>query len=342
MSVETRNHTPFPFLGFESRGHRGEPFHILIVKATFHLKSGDYLRLLQDQPPLCMSDEYIGEPGQSSVVRESDLSPFKPTSDVTLSGTARNTTPSRAWLARLKVGTTEKTLRLTGPRKFYHRLIGGWGLSDPTPTTEVPVRYELAYGGWAGPKEKADVCNENPIGRCHLGRYSPVTKDELPAPQIEDPNDPITTLGKHHRPQGFGPIGRAWAPRLAKAGVFDDEWLATRWPDIPDNFDFAHYNSAHPDLVAPQYLKGDEPIHLDGFLADGPVQTALPSYLIYARVRLNSGQIAPCPLHLDTLHFDVDANTVALTWRARIPARFGIRVLEACLRNPQKGAQNGR
>lgn len=342
MNIETRNHTPFPALAFESRGHRGEPFHIQIVKATFHLQSGDYLRLVQEQPPLCMADEYYGEPGQSSVACESDLAPFKPTTDITLTGNARSDRPRSAWITQLKVGNIQKTLRVTGPRQFYHLHFGGWGLSDPVPTDNVPLRYELAYGGWAGPKEKADVCKQNPIGRCHFGRYRPQTKDDLPAPQIESPEAPVITLGDAVAPEGYGPTGRAWSPRIEKAGVFDDEWLSTRWPDIPDNFDFAHYNAAHPSLIAPAYLKGDEPISLDGFYPGEPLQTRLPNYFVFSRVRLQDGRIVVAPMYLDTLHFDTEKNTASLTWRSRIPARVNARVLETCLRTDKKGGSNGR
>jgi len=341
MSVETRNHTPFPALAFESRGHHGEPFHILIVKATFHLESGDDLRLLQEQPPLCMADEYRGEPGQSSVLRESDLAPFKPTTDITLTGTARSGHSRASWLATMRVGAIGKTLRLTGPRAFHFSRFAGWELGPPSLTTEVPVAYELAYGGWAGPEGKADVCKENPIGRCHFGRYSPEDKDAIPAPQIEDPRNPVTTLGTQHRPEGFGPTGRAWSPRIAKAGAFDDEWLQKRWPDIPDDFDFAHYNGAHPDLITPEYLNGDEPIHLDGFTAEGSISSQLPGYAVYCRARLHSGRIGILPMPLDTLHFDVDALTVALTWRGRISTTIDARVLETCLRADRKEGSDG-
>jgi len=342
MPVEIRNHTPFPNLGFESRGHGGEVFHILVVKGTFRLESSPVLKPIPDQRPLIMSDEYHSDPTCSSVRFECDINPFKPATDIHLTGTARSHEgkPRQAWEVALRVGTVAKQLRVTGPRHWEHSPLGGWILSKPEPAKEVPIRYELAFGGLYGEGKSAKVCEENPVGRGFLGGKSPPKDAPIPAPQIESPDHPVDKLDRVTRPEGFGPIARSWQPRLRKAGTFDDAWLRSRWPDIPDNFDFAHYNSAHPDLIAPGYLKGDEPVELHGFHTDGPVKTALPNFTVFCLVRLLDGVIAPAPMHLDTIVFDVDAHLAYLTWRCRIPAKLGVRVLESRMILP-KGDSHG-
>src|SRR4051812_3049633 len=105
MPVEIRNYTPFPSLGFESRGHRGEVFHVLVVKGTFALTGGAQLKPISDQRPLVMSDQYYGDPMSSSVRYECDVNPFKPASDIHLVGTARSFEgkPCQEWEVQLSV-----------------------------------------------------------------------------------------------------------------------------------------------------------------------------------------------------------------------------------------------
>ena len=59
----------------------------------------------------------------------------------------------------------------------------------------------------------------------------------IPAPQIESPLNHIVDFNTHYPPEGFGVIHRAWEPRLVLAGT-----------------------SAHPDLIYPDFLVGDEKV----------------------------------------------------------------------------------
>lgn len=337
MPLETRNYTPFPALGFESRGHRGEVFHVFVVKGSFRLQSVPLLKPIPEQVPLVMADEYHGDPTCSSVRFECDINPFKPATDIHLVGSARapGRQPRRRWTVRLKVGQIEKTLQVTGPRYWTRGFLGA-SLTEPELCTEVALRYELAYGGVYGEGKDAQACEQNPVGRGHTGGKRPTKNDDIPAPQIEAADDLIDGLGKRHKPEGFGPIARSWQPRLRKAGTFDDQWLKTRWPDVPDDFDFAHYNSAHPDLIAPGYLNGDELVELQGMDPDGIMRTALPGYTVFCLVRLMDGTIAPAPMNLDTVVFDVDKWLAFLTWRCRLPARLEVRVMEARMILPKE------
>ncbi len=43
-------------------------------------------------------------------------------------------------------------------------------------------------------------------------------------------------------------------------GLADEVWNKTRKPLLPKNFDRRYFNAAAPGLVAPGYLKGDEPV----------------------------------------------------------------------------------
>lgn len=121
-----------------------------------------------------------------------------------------------------------------------------------------------------------EVCLSNPVG-CgwlHKRWFKALRKARLarpktlPTPQIEWPNDsPLSTplMAKHPKgeldaramariaraygrsPAGFGPLGKAWAPRLALAGTYDARWLDERHPRLPEDFDFAYWNGAPAD-----------------------------------------------------------------------------------------------
>jgi hypothetical protein len=109
-----------------------------------------------------------------------------------------------------------------------------------------------------GVKASADVL-EAPVERSKIS--------ELRAPQIERWGHPVTTfdLVSHatpgldatqmaqvaasyaSTPAGLGAIGRAWTPRLQRAGTYDNVWLKDRWPYLPRDFDFAYWNAAPDD-----------------------------------------------------------------------------------------------
>ena len=154
----------------------------------------------------------------------------------------------------------------------------------------------------------------------------------LPAPQLEDPDWPVHSPFDRLPPAGFGPIARWWQPRINRQGTLDEEWLAHRHPHWPDDFDARFYNSAHPDLMAPDYLRGDEVVILTNCLAgsqriqSGNVslfshRTRLPGLAVKALAEQRSGKRTITRLALDTVGIDLDLNELTLTWRALFPTQ---------------------
>ncbi len=152
--------------------------------------------------------------------------------------------------------------------------------------------------------------------------------DVIEAPRIESPDDPVTALGDSHPPAGLGLLGRAWQPRLARAGTYDDAWLERTWPRLPSDFDFAYWNAAHPDLTARRWLRGDEAVELVGLFADGPRRFRLPGVWVYVLAIPEDGPMLPFPMKLDTVSFDVDAGTAALVWRLALPTSPAFEAIE--------------
>lgn len=328
-----RNYTPFVPLLFQSRNVRGQEFWTVALRGTFRIAPYAALVPDPDQRPIVEADVFHGEPGRSSIRMESDLAPFKPRADVHVNAvaTAPGTHAVPSFLTRMEVGKIDKTLRVTGPRRWVKER-GRWRLTEPEPCVEVPVRYEHAFGGmWSNNWGDVDVFEENPSGTAYLKPGEEPSGDVLLAPRIESPDDPVGAIGRVHRPEGLGPIGRAWLPRRALAGTFDEKWKQERWPDLPIDFDFAHYNSAHPDLVYPGYLDGDEEVALTNLHPSGELRFSLPRYRLALQLRLSAGPMAAASVNLDTLLLDLPEDRAHLTWRATFVERAPIRVVEVRL-----------
>jgi hypothetical protein len=246
----------------------------------------------------------------------------------------------------------EKKLLVTGPRCWEKGLLGKWTLNSPTaPISSLPLRYDYAFGGEnrvnlddpdghrlkAGfrlsPEQRSchpdgpdkaplahTICKTNPLGIGFVEDWYLKTKKPkiIPAPQIDDPKNPVAIFGKKYPPQGFGVITKASKQRLELAGTYGDAWLETRWPDLPEDFEMSYWNGAHPDMQVP-YLRGDEVITLTNLTPGGQLSFALPGDTPVMAVRSASGKTATVSAKLDTLLIEPDLQKVSLVWRAVMP-----------------------
>ena len=266
----------------------------------------------------------------------------------------------------------DKTLRVHAPRRFELTLWGGWQLRGGSPVAKVPLLYERAYGGASvvvDPRASRDTAaplhllNEvnysNPLGcgwwhRDHLvalkdaGLQQP---DHLPAPQFEYPDDPVkapdftaqaaglavTEMGHAgrayaHRPAGFGPLGRAWTPRVQAAGSYDARWLQERWPNLPEDFDMGYWCCAPADQQMP-FPAPDMYLELGNLIEprlcpSGHALLQLPGHRTSALFRLQSGLLVGGPCVIDTLALNTDTMQLSLTWRASLACTMAARVAE--------------
>jgi hypothetical protein len=228
----------------------------------------------------------------------------------------------------------DKQLIINGSRFWQHRTLRGWALSESQPALAVPLQYELAYGGSfntkTGQPVMADPENEainayefNPVGMGYADKSKRDKSKNYHAAQFESPTDLIKDIDTHYKPQGFGPINRWWSPRKQFAGTYDAHWLDTQAPGMPNDFEFDFYNSAHPDMVIPGYLKGDEWIELTGFLGQGTVRTQLAAYEFVAVLNSAEGRLITKRPQLDTLTIDTDKGLILGTWRMVVPRSLG-------------------
>lgn len=330
--MEITNHTPLtPFL-FSSQDPQGRDFGVILFRGTFELRDRCPLELVRGPAEIIYSDTYYGEPTHTSLRREGDLSPYKPRADIHILATAMAPAgrPASSWHVEARVGALGKTLRVTGPRRWVHRAIGGWRLSAPEPCMEVPLRYEYAYGGtFRREGRESAVCEENPVGMGFVRLADLRSGEEVPAPRIESTDKPIGELGHSHKPEGMGPLAPAWLPRRAYAGTFDERWREGPQPRLPADFDYAFYNSAHPDLIYPAFLLGDEEIYLENLHARGRLTTRLPGLELGILVYFKEGGAGVVPTWIDTLVIDTHEMRVHVTWRACYSKRRTISAMVA-------------
>lgn len=337
--MEFQNQTPFMPLVFESQDVEDRRHHVIVLKGAYEIVHGQRLKLAPKPKPLTMADEYYGDPTKTSLKRESDLAPFKPRADIHFVDPVARAPGGKAsprWQVKVQVGPVQKTLQVTGPRQWERKSFAGWKLTEPTPVTEVPLRYENAFGGFWQHKDENGVWEENPLGKGFVNPKYLDAKQPVPAPQIEAPNEPITELGKTHKPQGLGPLARAWQPRRGKAGTFDDAWLKDRWPNLPRDFSFDHYNSSHPDLIAPSHFRGDEAVVLEGLSPEGPLTFRLPGHRVLVALENSAGAILPAEMFLDTVEIDAGRRECSLVWRMRLPKELPLRAVVAGLIPPKE------
>ena len=379
---ETVNHTPWPAQNFLHVDPEGDVFHVLVCRTTYSLRGmqrdGDrpsqpILLPGEQQPPLVTEDRYEGLVNVSSVLEESDFAPYKPLCDVLLVN-AQGHAPEGQALPRWSVGFRfgeefSKVLQVTGPRQYERRNDGdAWRLSDPVPTTRVPITYQLAFGGpnvvaaHAKPpvegQEPPQFYFPNPIGTGRWGgketkqwiereieqrsrhpvppapnehaNFSP--RATYNGPQIEEHGRAFQGDEQNYPVVGFGPVSRWWQPRHRLAGTHDEQWKARQWPKSPKDHDYRYWNCAPEDQQIP-YPQGGEEIALANLTPPvqglvGPVRFLLPEQPLSALVRMEAGPLLLIPMSIDTIVIDVGRGMLSVVRRVLIPSSLNVRKLE--------------
>lgn len=241
-----------------------------------------------------------------------------------------------------------------------------WQLSAPEPFLQLPLLYAYAYGGQcrieaddcaakdvppairitAGTAAAHDSCQANPLGRGFARHWYLDLKHitEVPAPRIMPAAQACTAAqfwqgagGKElPAPAGLAAIGRGWLPRRALAGNIAEkqQWNVDEVPALPEDFDFAYWNSTPPDQQCP-YLAGLEQFTLTNLCRhDHPsaridqrgntvLRFTLPPQVMCLLLADKNDQLLVRRLAIDTVLIDPQAATVELVWRAIVPADAG-------------------
>ena len=131
---------------------------------------------------------------------------------------------------------------------------------------------------------------------------------------------------------GLRVLAQLLQPRRALAGSYDEVWKATRWPRLPDDFDFAYWNCA-PDDQQIDYPQGGELVKLVNLVApeqaaEGSLAFRLPRNELKLLLHLDAGIPLFKAMNVDTLIIDAEAMKLTIVARCTVAAASGIEVLE--------------
>jgi hypothetical protein len=321
------NRTPFAAERAWVRDRDGAEVWLVALKCTFDILPDGTTAVSGKQPPVLRAPEFYGEPGKSSLKYESDLVLTKKTTDIIVLGHAYAPAgqPVTQRDVGFRLGAVQKVLRVFGDRTW-----GTMGPSTPRPFVRMPLVYERAYGGVdrrsAHPERDWEWRNPVGVGFAVSSDNAP----GLPVPNIEYPNHCLRSWSDRPPPAGFGPIGSHWQPRVGFSGTYDDRWMQTRHPLLPEDFDDRFFQVTAPDQQSPQFLRGGESVALLGMTPDGAtLRFQLPRVFPGFETRFydGSGRLhAERKLH--TVIIEPDFPRVSLVWHSALPCHFKVQKLD--------------
>ena len=295
---------------------------VVVVKGTFQTNARGELRLAVEQRPLVTADEHHGDPATTSVRYECDFAPEKPLTDVIVVGNAiaPGGEPVQKLSVVLEVRGRRKELVVHGHRRWVN-VIGALSPSDPVAFTEMPLTFDRAWGGQDDSRgaTKVEVEARNLVGvGFHPHRSSRLVAGQ-PVPNIEAPDDHVTSPRGRHAPAGFGCVGRAWMPRVSFAGTYDETWRQERAPFLPRDFDSRYFQCAPADQQFPHF-EGGETIRCFHMAKEPMVEYVIPDGPPPIRFRFVDGEVERIGV-LDTVTLEPHLGLAMLAYRASVPLR---------------------
>jgi len=328
--ADLENETPFGASAMPSADRDGLNLLLIVIAAAFELPEpgadDSPLPLAPAQAPPPMAEEYVGEPGQSSIRRDGQSSYTKPATDVYICGDAcaPHGHPVTAMDVNIRVGPCGVDLRVLGDRVWERAATLGVRPSDPAPFVKMPLVWERGYGGVAKSSTLQRPAFEprNPIG-CgfETNRQDAIG---MPIPNIEDPRQLLGSVADRPRPVGVGPIARHWQPRASYAGTYDDAWKRQRAPLWPLDLDERFFCSAPSYLQASPRLTGGETVVLLGLHPNGPIRFRLPTLRLRTVSRFLDDDATERTPVLDGVLIEADVRRLTMYYRASVPAARGL------------------
>jgi hypothetical protein len=325
--MQVHRDTVARLVSFPAKEPSGRERLVVVAGYTFQIDPRGLPQVLPDGPDVPLVDSYYGKEGVSSIRMPSQLFDEKPGTDVVLVGHAQ---PPRGGGSHvdvsLRMGPVSKTVRAHGLRVWQRGAFGGLRPGPARPLREpLPLSYDLAWGGLdlsdpARPKGDA----RNTCGR-GVARDLAALVDQ-PAAQLEYPDRPVGQGSE--TPASFGPIHRHWEPRSRFAGTYDQVWMETKMPLLPDDFDARFHICVPEDQWSVSPLRGDEPVEVRGATPEGVWRFQLPR-LAPAFASHGAHGRAEHRTHLDGVVIDADAYRVHLFFRAAIPLPRKHQLLES-------------
>ena len=314
------NDTGFPAawtMGFERDGRE---MVLVAIKATYTIPPLELApEMAAEQVPLTEADEFTGEPGLSAPLYETDFAPRKPACDVLLIGHAYP--PEGRPVARvpvgLRVGSMTKRFAVVGDRVW--RKVFGVSASKPEPFRQIPITYDVAFGGTDPTHEqqgKVETFRANPVGKGYRRNFGDI--DGQPLPNTEELDRAVDDPQGDYPPMAFSPVGRSWIPRAGYVGTYDEAWMENTAPFWPDDFDYRYFQAAPSDQIIP-YPSGNEEVILRNLTPDGYRAFRLPGQKMPVTFIPHRGRDVTVQSNVDTIVLEPSSGRFTLTWRANLP-----------------------
>jgi hypothetical protein len=312
--LQLRNDTPFQADRTILLDKVGRHLWVVAVKATYTLHLDGRLELAAQQEPVCKAPEYLGAPEKSSLRRECELVMDHPGTDILVNGSAY--APAGRAVPELdvsiRVGSLQKVLKVSGDRHWERGLLGIRG-TPPKPFKVLPLSYERAYGGYApGRAEPRHFEPRNPAGR---GFSLEPPEDGAPLPNVEYPQQRISSWKDRPAPAGFGAIASWWSPRKEYAGTYDKAWKERRMPLWPEDHDVRHHLSAPVDQVSSTPLRFGEQVELRNLTPNSLLTFRLPALYIVVDTDLGNDRYRQ-QVRLERVIIEPDDRKLVLVWRS--------------------------
>lgn len=332
-------------------GQTPEGQHVLsvLIKRSYKIGDDGHCMRAEADEKIFPADVFYGDPLNSTVQFESDFMPFKIATDVVLNGKAYAPSgiPIKSLTASLIVGNVRKDVAVIGDRVAIYQRWRDPKFSDPKPFTTMDIRYENAYGGVDVFSDMKMPCiyPRNLLGKGFVISKSKATVDNLPLPNIEDPNnlispsqlciESIVHWEQQPMPQGFGWFHKTWQPRASLAGVMPadraleqemreiyaqailpdqkEDFEKTQFPDM----DFRFFNGASQGLVLP-FMSGTESVATTNLTPDGQFSFQLPGERPVVGLDIGEG-VQESEVFLHTIMIRMEERQVDLVWRSAYP-----------------------
>jgi hypothetical protein len=307
----------------------GRELLVVVVKGTFTIPSDEKQepKLAEEQVPLVMTDVFTGEPGFSAPLYENDFAPRKPKCDVLLNGSAYapGGKPAGRVTVSLRVGSWSKSFDVVGNRVWQAGALC-IAVSNPEPFTVMPISYNNAWGGIDKSQEDPLKHHYYPLNHAGVGYHeysSGKYMDGKPLPNTEESGNKISNPKGKYRPMAFGPIGRAWQPRVKLAGTYDQKWRDNVMPFLPVDFKEDYYQAA-PGEQQLAHVQPGEAVELHNLTRGGLTRLKLPRILPVLTFSLHNREERKAQPVMDTVMLEPDKNLFMIAWRCTMPLRKNI------------------
>ncbi len=268
-----------------------KPDHASVLVRTYRWAGDGYLSLTVlcgfalDAPSRLLSEQDLWGTVQDQLGKDVifDLGMPKPRSEFLLAGKAYapGGKPVTGLEVTVRVGSLEKRVHVFGDRVWQGQ--GRRMPSSPQPFTEMDLSYRLAFGGPGYAK--------NPIGKGAAPIQTDTGVPVHPLPNLEDPAALMSTPADRPAPAGVGPLDLSWPQRSGKLGSYDEAWLKSTWPYLPDDVDWSCFIAAPPDQQGPHDFNGDEALTLVNLHPQQPVlRSQLPGLRVVSFIHRTGPQ----------------------------------------------------